>query len=168
MLSEFQVGVITKTHGLRGEVKVYTTSDDPDRFETLDSVILRGRGNDRRVKIEKVRYIGEKTVLKLEGIDDVETAAAVVGCDLMIPREEAFELGENEYYIGDLIGCRVFLEDGTLFGTLTDVLPTGANDVYEVCMEDGRKVLLPAIRECILAVHPEEERMVIHLMKGLL
>ena len=168
MLSEFQVGVITKTHGLRGEVKVYTTSDDPDRFETLDSVILRGRGNDRRVKIEKVRYIGEKTVLKLEGIEDVEAAAQIVGCDLMIPREEALELEENEYYIGDLIGCRVFLEDGSLFGTLTDVLATGANDVYEVRMEDGRKVLLPAIRECILAVFPEEERMVIHLMKGLL
>ena len=168
MLSEFQVGVITKTHGLRGEVKVYTTSDDPDRFETLDSVILRGRGNNRRVKIEKVRYIGEKTVLKLEGIEDVEAAAQIVGCDLMIPREEALELEENEYYIGDLIGCRVFLEDGSLFGTLTDVLATGANDVYEVRMEDGRKVLLPAIRECILAVFPEEERMVIHLMKGLL
>ncbi|MBQ6469464.1 MAG: 16S rRNA processing protein RimM [Lachnospiraceae bacterium] len=168
MLSEFQVGVITKTHGLRGEVKVYTTSDDPDRFETLDSVILRGRGNNRRVKIEKVRYIGEKTVLKLEGIEDVEAAAQIVGCDLMIPREEALELEENEYYIGDLIGCRVFLEDGSLFGTLTDVLATGANDVYEVRMEDGRKVLLPAIRECILAVYPEEERMVIHLMKGLL
>ncbi|MBE5997871.1 MAG: 16S rRNA processing protein RimM [Lachnospiraceae bacterium] len=168
MLSEFQVGYITKPHGLRGEVKVYTTSDDPDRFETLSYVILRGRGYDRRVKIERVRYVGDKTVLKLEGIDDVETAAQTVGCDLMVPREEALELEENEYYIGDLIGCRVFLEDGSLFGVLTDVLPTGANDVYEVCMEDGKKVLLPAIRECILDVQPEEERIVIHLMKGLL
>ena len=168
MLSEFQVGYITKPHGLRGEVKVYTTSDDPDRFETLSHVILRGRGFDRSVKIERVRYVGDKTVLKLEGINDVETAAQTVGCDLMIPREEALELEENEYYIGDLIGCRVFLEDGSLFGVLTDVLPTGANDVYEVRMEDGKTVLLPAIRECILDVQPEEERIVIHLMKGLL
>ena len=168
MLNEFQVGYVTKTHGLRGEVKVYVTSDDPDRFETLDAVIVRGRGTDRARKIERVRYVGDKTVLKLEGIDDVEAAAQIVGCDLMIPREDAMELEENEYYIGDLIGCRVFLEDGSLFGTLTDVLPTGANDVYEVRMEDGGTVLLPAIRECILEVHPEEERIVIHLMKGLL
>ena len=168
MLSEFQVGYVTKPHGLRGDVKVYTTSDDPYRFETLDWVILRGRGIDRRVKIEKVRYIGDKTVLKLEGIDDAEAAAKIVRCDLMIPREEAFELEENEYYTGDLIGCRVFLEDGTLFGTLTNVLVTGANDVYEVRTEDGKDVLLPAIRECILEVHPEEERIVIHLMKGLI
>ncbi len=168
MLTEFQEGVINKTHGLRGEVKVYTTSDDPYRFETLEWVILRGRGIDRKTEIEHVRYVGDRTVLKLSGIDSVEEAAKIVNCELMIPREEAFELMEDEYYVGDLIGCKVYLENGTLFGTLTDVMQTGANDVYEVKTEDGKEVLLPAIHECILSVSPEEEKIVIHLMKGLL
>ena len=167
MLSEFQVGVITKTHGLRGEVKVYTTSDDPYRFETLESVILKGRGNKRRVGIEHVRYVGDRTVLKLEGIDTVEEAAKIVDCELMIERGEAMELFENEYYIGDLIGCRVYVDSGEILGTVTDVFATGANDVYTVRTEDGKEVLLPAIRECILSVEPEEQKIVVHHMKGL-
>lgn len=168
MLAEFQVGVITKTHGLKGDVKVYVTSDDPQRFESLTEVIVSGRAGRSTRKIENVRYFKDQTILKLEGIDDVEEAAKIVRSELLIPREEAMELYEDEYFIGDLIGCRVYLEDGTLFGKLSDVLQTGANDVYDVRTEDGRSVLLPAIKECILSVEPQEERITIHLMDGLI
>ena len=168
MLDELQVGVIRRTHGVHGELKVYTTSDDPYRFETLREVILSGRGKRRTARVEGVRYFKDLMILKLEGIDDPETAAQLCGMEILIPRSEAMELGENEYFIGDLIGCRVFTDEGKLLGELTDVLQTGANDVYQVKTEDGGEVLLPAIRECILRVEPEKGEILVHLMKGLL
>lgn len=90
------------------------------------------------------------------------------GRDLWIPREEGQELEEGEYYVADLIGMNVLLEDGTVFGTLKDVMETGANDVYVIDTKDRGEVLLPAIRECILDVNVEESTMTVHLMKGLL
>ena len=90
------------------------------------------------------------------------------GRDLWVPREEAQELAEDEYYIGDLIGMEVVLEDNTHFGTLKDVMETGANDVYVVENGEGEEILLPAIRECILDVDVEKNVMTIHLMKGLI
>lgn len=83
-------------------------------------------------------------------------------------REEAQELEEDEYYIADLIGMDVVLEDGSKFGTLKDVMETGANDVYVVEDAKGEEILLPAIRECILDVDVEKNVMTIHLMKGLI
>ena len=168
MQKEFQVGVITRTHGLRGELKVYETSSEPRRFEDLSEVTLKGKGITKKVEIERVRYFKDTTILKFKGIDDVDEAYRYLHCEIVIPREDAIPLEENEYYIGDLIGCRVYLEDGTEFGVLTDVLETGANDVYDVRTAEGKSVLIPAIRECILDVKPEEERIVIHLMEGLI
>ena len=81
------------------------------------------------------------------------------GRDLWVPREEAQELDEDEYYIGDLIGMEVVLEGNTHFGTLKDVMETGANDVYVVELPDHQEVLLPAIKECILDVDLEENGM---------
>ena len=85
-----------------------------------------------------------------------------------MPREEALPLGEDEYYIADLIGMEVSLEDDTYFGRLRDVIETGANDVYAVETAEGREVLIPAIKECILQVDVQAGKMRIHLMKGLL
>ena len=90
------------------------------------------------------------------------------GKDLWIPREEGQELAEDEYYIADLLGLSVILEDGSHFGTLKDVLETGANDVYVVTTDEGKEVLLPAIKECILDIDLEKNQMTVHLMKGLI
>ena len=90
------------------------------------------------------------------------------GCSLWIPREEGQELGENEYYIADLLGMKVVLEDGTEFGTLKNVMETGANDVYVIASRDHGEVLLPAIRQCILDVDVKNGIMTVNLMKGLI
>ena len=103
-----------------------------------------------------------------ESKDNINDIEMYKGRDLWVPREEAQELDEDEYYIGDLIGMEVVLEDNTHFGTLKDVMETGANDVYVVELPDHQEVLLPAIRECILDVDLEENVMTVHLMKGLL
>ena len=167
MLRELQVGVVLRPHGVKGEVKVYVTSEDPDRLSDLESVHILGPKTDRTAKIENVRYFKNTAIVKFEGIDTMDDTAPILRCELLIPREEALPLGENEYYVGDLIGLTVIPEDGEVLGELTDVLATGANDVYEVTRPDGSKVLLPAIRECILGADLEEGVMRIHLMKGL-
>ena len=162
-----KVGVITTTHGVRGEVKVYPTTDEPQRFLDLEYVLLDTGKELRRLDIKNVRFFKNLVILKFDGIDNINDIEMYKGRDLWVPREEAQELDEDEYYIGDLIGMEVVLEDNTHFGTLKDVMETGANDVYIIDSLEHGEVLIPAIRECILDVDMDEERMTIHLMEGL-
>ena len=163
-----KVGVITTTHGVRGEVKVFPTTDDAERFLDLEYVLLDTGRELRRLTIQNVKFFKNLAILKFQEIDNINDIEMYNGRDLWIPREEGQDLGEDEYYIADLLGMEIYLEDGTRFGTLKDVMETGANDVYVVTCMDGSEVLLPAIHECILDVDPEENRMTVHLMKGLL
>ena len=152
-----QVGIITSTHGVRGEVKVYPTTDDPRRFRRLKEVVLDTGREKLNLEIEGVKFFKQFVILKFKGIDNINDIEKYKGRDLWIPREEAQELDEDEYYIADLLGMKVLLEDGSEFGTLKNVMETGANDVYIVDSVEHGEVLLPAIKECIL-----------DLMKGLL
>lgn len=163
-----KVGVITTTHGVRGEVKVFPTTDEAERFLELDYVLLDTGRELRRLEIQNVKFFKNLAILKFKGIDNINDIEMYKGRDLWIPREEGQELAEDEYYVADLIGMQVVLENGTVFGTLKDVMETGANDVYVINTKDKGEVLLPAIRECILDVNVEENTMTVHLMKGLL
>ena len=163
-----KVGVITTTHGVRGEVKVYPTTDEPERFLDLEYVLLDTGKELRRLDIKNVRFFKNLVILKFDGIDNINDIEKYKGRDLLIPREEAQELDEDEYYIADLLGMKVLLEDGSEFGTLKNVMETGANDVYIVDSVEHGEVLLPAINECILDVDIETNTMTVHLMKGLL
>ena len=162
-----QIGVITTTHGVRGEVKVYPTTD-PERFFSLDRVFLDTGKEKRELHVAGVRFFKQLAIVKFKGIDNINDIERYKGCSLYVTREDAVPLEEDEYYIADLIGMKVVLEDGSSFGTLTDVLETGANDVYVEENGEGEEILLPAIRECILDVDVEKNVMTIHLMKGLI
>ena len=161
-----QVGVITTTHGIRGEVKVFPTTDDPHRFEVLPSILLDTGKELCELEIQRVKYFKQFVILKFKDVDDINEIEPYKGKSLYVTRDMAVPLKENEYYIGDLIGMEVFLEDGSYFGTLKDVMETGANDVYIVQTED-REVLIPAIKDCILKVDVEDNKMTLHLLKGL-
>lgn len=163
-----QVGAVTSTHGLAGEVKVFPTTDDPKRFKKLKKVLLDTGKGMRELEVVQVKFFKNLVILKFRGCDKIEDVMGFKGRELYVTRENAVKLKKNEYFVADLIGMKVFLEDGSYLGTLDDVLQTGANDVYEVHMEDGREVLIPAIRQCILAVDIEEEKMTVHLLEGLL
>lgn len=163
-----KVGVITTTHGVRGEVKVFPTTDDAGRFLDISYVLLDAGKEMLRLEIQGVKFFKNLAILKFKGIDNINDIEKYKGRDLWIPREEAQELGEDEYYIGDLIGMEVRLEDGSHFGVIKDVMETGANDVYVVTREGEPEVLLPAIHECILDVDLDENVMTVHIMKGLL
>ena len=163
-----KVGVITTTHGVRGEAKVYPTTDEPERFLELDYVLLDTGRELRKLEIKNVKFFKNLVILKFKGVDNINDIEKYKGRDLWIPRKEGQELEEDEYYIADLLGMSVVLEDGQEFGTLKDVMETGANDVYIIDSAEHGEVLLPAIRECILDVDLEKNVMTIHLMKGLI
>ena len=167
MTDRFQVGVIASTHGVRGEVKVFPTTDDPARFHRLKKVFLTFRGTTSEHTVSAVRLQGKFVILHLSGIDSPEEARLYRNLPLMIDRADAMPLPEGRWYIPDLIGMKVLEEDGSVLGTLTDVLQTGANDVYEVRTGDGESILIPAIRDCILEVSVEEQVMTVHLLPGL-
>ena len=162
-----KVGIITTTHGVHGEVKVYPTTDDPERFLDLSYVLIDNGQEKTELAIQGVKFFKNLVILKFEGIDNINDVLQYRNKDLWIRREDGAELGEDEYYIADLIGMKVVLEDGTEYGTLKNVMETGANDVYVVTRKDGGEILLPAIKECILSVEIEKGIITIHLMKGL-
>ena len=162
-----KVGVITTTHGVRGEVKVFPTTDDPSRFEDLSYVLLDLGTEKKELHISHVKYFKNLVILKFDTFDTPESVVPFRGRDLYVRREDAAPLGEDEYYIADLIGMQVRLEDGTSYGVLKDVMETGANDVYIIKKPNGKEVLVPAIHECILSVDVENACMTIHLLAGL-
>lgn len=163
-----QVGVITDTHGVRGEVKVFPTTDDPARFKRSQKIILDTGKEMLPLKVQNVKFFKQFVILKFEGIDDINDIEKYKKCPLLVSREDAVPLGEDEYFIADMIGLFVETEDGERFGTLKDVIGTGANDVYVIDSEEHGEVLIPAIKECILDVDIRAGRMKIHLMDGLI
>ena len=170
METRFQVGVITSPHGVIGEVNVFPTTDDPKRFRRLKEVILVQGKTEKTVEIENVKFFKNMVILKLKGYDDRDAVEKLRQCSLYVPREKAVRLQKDEYFIADLIGLKVLdgdAEDAEL-GTLEDVMETGANDVYVVRLLDGRELLLPAIKQCILEVNVEEGFVRVHVLDGLL
>ena len=168
MEAYLRVGVISSTHGLKGEVKIFPTTDDPGRFKDLEHVLLDTGKEKRELTITQVKYFKNQVNLKFKEFNDINEIEKYRGSDLYVSREDAVPLEENENFIVDLLGMQVETEDGKLLGKLTDVLQTGANDVYIVESPEGKEILLPAIPDCILEVDVEGQRMQVHVLEGLL
>ncbi len=163
----YLVGVIIKTHGLRGEVKVYPTTDDISRFKGMKDIILDTGQELMHLDVEGVRPQKNLAILKFKGIDGINDVEKYVRCSLYVTKENRVELAENEYFIADLIGCLCIGDDGEALGEVTDVITTGANDVYVISAPEGREILVPAIKECILNVDVDKREILIHLLEGL-
>lgn len=163
-----RVGVISSTHGVRGEVKVFPTTDDVKRFKKLKTVILDTGRETMTLEIENVKFFKNMVILKFKEFNNINDIEKYKGKDLLIRRDQAVKLAPNENFIVDLIGLRVVTDEGEDFGTLTDVLQTGANDVYVIEAKDGKEYLFPAIPQCILDVDLEEQKVTVHIMDGLL
>lgn len=167
MEDKFRVGVIANTHGVRGEVKVFPTTDDPKRYQDLKEVLLDTGKDLLSLEIVSVRFFKNLVIVKFKGIDNINDIEKYKGCDLYVTRENAVPLEEGEYYIADIIGSAVVTEEGENFGELTDVIETGANLVY-VVQHQGKEVLLPVIPDCVRKVDVENQVITVHIMKGLL
>lgn len=162
-----QVGVISSTHGVRGEVKVFPTTDDISRFKKLKEVILDTGKEKLTLEVQGVKFFRQFAILKFKGIDNINDIEKYKGKGLFVDRKNAVKLKKDEYFIADMIGMHVVTDDGEEFGTLKDVIETGANDVYIIETQKHGEVLVPAIRQCILDVDIENQRMIIHLLEGL-
>jgi len=163
-----KVGIISSTHGVRGEVKVFPTTDDANRFKNLKEVLLDMEKETCPLQIESVKFFKQFVILKFKGYDNLNDVQKFRGKALFVTRENAVKLKKDEYFIADLIGMDVKSDDGLLKGQLKDVMQTGANDVYVIALEDGRELLLPAIRECVLDIGFEKNEIKIHVLEGLL
>ena len=163
-----RVGVISSTHGVRGEVKVFPTTDDPARFEDLETVFLDTGREKLKLEISGVKFFKNMVILKFKGYDNINDIEKYRGKDLWITRDQAVPLGEDENFVADLIGLSVVTDQGETLGVMKDVMFTGANDVYVVERENGKELLFPAIKDCILDVDLEVGVMTVHVLDGLL
>lgn len=168
MENKLRVGVIASTHGIRGEVKVFPTTDGPDRFKKIKKVVLSHKKEELELEIEGVKFFKKFAILKFKGIDNINDVEAYKGGELYIERDNAQKLEEDEYFIADLLGISVVEENGDVLGILKDVIETGANDVYVVERGNKKDLLIPAIKQCIRNVDVEAGKMEVHLMEGLL
>ena len=163
-----QVGIITQTHGIRGEVKVFPTTDDVKRFKKLKETILDTGKEKITLEIESVKFFKQFVILKFKGFDNINDIEKYKNKSLYVTRENAVRLRRNEYFIADLMDLEVFDEEDKRLGTLVDVMQTGANDVYVIEDQEGKEYLFPAIPQCVLDVNLEEQTVTVHIMDGLL
>ena len=167
MQKYFEVGQIVNTFGVKGLVKVKPFTDDLERFEELKKVYICKKDKMEEVQILEVKYHKNMVLLKLEGIENMTDAEKIKGLYLKIDRKDAKKLPEGTYFIADLIGLDVFSDEGKLLGKVDDIYSTGANDIYVVKDELGKQLLLPSIPDVIKEVDLENEKIIVHLIKGL-
>ena len=173
MTELYQVGAITQTHGIRGEVKVFPMTDDVSRFKNMKELILDTGKEQIVLEVTSARPQKNLVILKFKGIDNINDVEKYKGCGLFVTKENRVKCKKDEYFIADLIGLLAIDEEGEAFGTISDVIQTGANDVYVITTKQGEEVMIPAIKDCILEVSVEEQDgqagyVRIHLLPGLL
>ncbi len=165
------LGEILRPHGVRGELRMRMMTDYPERITSLQSVYL-GAGPDapiaKRHTVEHMRMHQGYGLVTLEAITDRDQAETVRGLFVMVRIEDAVPLEEDEIYLYQLIGMIVRTDDGLELGKITDVLETGANDVYIVNGTERGEILIPAIDEAILETNVDNGIMTVKLPDGLL
>lgn len=163
-----EIGQIVNSYGIKGFLKVVPFTDDITRFDDLDSVYIEKNKKLEKKLIEEVKYHKNLVLLKIKGIDDINDTEQYKNCILKIDRADAVELPEDTYFITDMMGIEVYTEENEFLGNLTDIFPTGSNDVYVVKDELGKQILLPAIGEVIKDVNIETRKMIVKIIPGLI
>lgn len=162
------IGEIVNTQGHLGEVRVWPTTDFPERFRELKEVYINAGGKLTTYHIERVRYHKQFVIVKFTEVPDMNSAEALKGALLQIDREALIPLPADTYYFFDIIGLKVFTDAGDNLGTITDIIQTGGNDVYVVKPPAGRDILIPALKQVVKEINPAEKKMIVELLPGLL
>ena len=164
MADLIEFGKIVNTHGLKGEVKVYSYTDNESNILKLKKVYINGTKYD----VQSIKPFKNMFIMKLKGIDIIEDTKVLI--DKMCFREvvEGESNDEEGFFVKDLIGIQVLDEQNNNIGTLKEVFNTGANDVYEVLLEDGKSIYLPAIKQVVKKIDIDARIMVVKIMEGLI
>ena len=168
MQGNLEIGQIVNTFGIKGFVKVNPFVDDILRFDDLEKVYLRRNKEIKELQVEEVKYHKNMVLVKFKGIDKVEDAELLRNFYLEVDRENAIELEEGEYFIADLLGMNVLTEENEELGKLEDVFNAGSSDIYVVKTEEGKQILLPAISEVVKEINLKENKIIVHLLEGLI
>lgn len=164
----FEIGQIVNTFGIKGFVKVKPFTDDITNFETLKKVFILNKKQKNEYEIEEVKEHKNMVLIKFKGVDTIEQAELLRNSYIVISRKDTKELEEDRYYIVDLLGLEVFTDEGTLLGNVEDIYNTGSNDIYVVKNDLGKQILLPAISDVIKQIDIKNNKIIVHLIKGLI
>lgn len=162
-----EIGQIVNTFGIKGQVKIVPFTDDITRFDELKEIYVEKKNELKLFQIEQVNYKKNMVILKLKGIETVEEAEKLRNCYLKIDRKNAKKLPKDTYFIVDLLGLDVYTDEGKLLGKVDDIYNAGSSDIYVVKDELGKQILLPAIRDVLKEVDLENQKIIVHLIKGL-
>jgi len=158
------VGKLARTHGLKGELKFYP--HDPEGFGFADGQTVQLAGTKKKLKVQSIRGANVPYIIKLEGINDIESAKPLTGEEVLANREDFQSLPEGEYYRFEIEGLEVFDEEGYPCGIIEDIIPTGSNDVYVVRNGD-LEWMLPMIDSVVKSIDLEQGKLVFHRIEGL-
>jgi 16S rRNA processing protein RimM len=162
------IGKITGTHGIKGQVRVIPYSGDAASILSMRTFFVQMHdGEYAPISFNSAVEHKKKVIVSVAGIHDITTAQALVGCEVFVPRNQLPELPDGEYYWQDLLGLAVLDEQGRCFGELTDILATGANDVY-VVKSGEKEYLIPAISDVVLDIDLNKRTMTVRPLEGLL
>jgi 16S rRNA processing protein RimM len=154
-------------HGYRGWVRLIPLTDFPERFFNLDKVFVTRGKTCCEYRIEQVKQYKQFILLKFKEISEMNAASALKGAFLQLTSAQLVKLPADTYYIFDLLGMKVYTTRQEYLGELKDVLLTGANDVYVVEPEEGRSILIPALKQIVKEVDVRNRRMLVDLPEGL-
>ena len=162
-----EIGQIVNTRGLKGEVKVNSYSEDPERFEKIKKIIIKQKEKKQEYEIQKVTYNKNQVILKLKNVDTIEEAEKLRNAIILIDRDSLGKLTKDVYYIADLIGLDVYTDESEYLGKVDDIFSTKSNDVYVVKDDLGKSKLLPGIPDVIKEISLENGKIIVHLIEGL-
>ena len=157
------IGKISAAVGLKGEVKIYSYSEEADRFERVSRIFI----DDKEFKILSVRYKDISPILKLDSIDDRNKSEALKGKDIYVSEGDLEDLPEGVYYIKDIIGMDVLSESGEKLGLLFDVKTNTAQKLYVVKREGKSDILIPGVEEFIKKIDIENRQIIVKVIEGL-
>ena len=162
-MKKINIGKVVTTHGVRGDIKVYPHTNVEDMFDELKKIYI----GEAEYKILSVKYGKGCPVLNIDGLNTTNDAQKLIGSQVFADEISLPKLEEDNFYLKDIIGCAAIDEQGEEFGKITDVIFTGANDVYEITAENDRKILVPAVKEFILDVNIKDKKIMVKLIQGM-
>lgn len=145
------VATLKSPHGVKGECKLFSHSGEINHLKELTAAILRFNGHERQIEIEHVRGTGKNPIAKIKGLDSPEAVKELGGAEILVERDKASKLSQGEYYIADLVGCRICVSETTR-GVVVSVWENSASDLLETKLTDGRVVHIPMIDQFIAEV----------------